>query len=117
MTPPRWGETKDEKGNLLPGGKNFFRNADRIARELGDELMKRGIHVTQSKEKFGEIRNYVYLRPKTQAQAYREAYQVIIKKYPEYRKFLSPDYPELLLEEQVIEFRRPKKRRNTHERQ
>jgi len=109
VTPPRWGELKDEEGNLLPGGEDFFRNIGKIADELGKELRKRKITVLQTKEKYGFVIAYVSLNPKTQAQAYREAYQVIINKYPEYKKFLSPDYPELILNEEVIEFRRPKK--------
>lgn len=85
MSGALWGEKKDFDGK--PIGKNFFKKIDDIAHEIGEKLRKRGIEVSDTKEKFGTVRVYCGLRD-DQVKAYQAVYKAACKKYPRYKKYI-----------------------------
>lgn len=68
-----------------------LRDLDRIAFEIGEDLARWGVTVLQTKEKFGQVRVYVYFSRGSvvsswQYYHYQRVYKKFLRRYPRYDK-------------------------------
>lgn len=76
---PCWGDETYSDGRKLE--KDFFVRIDTIALQIGEDLKAAGISVSQTKEKFGEVRVYLTHSGKLwEEAAIANAYEKAIKK-------------------------------------
>lgn len=83
--------------------KQYWKDIEDIANQIGAALHRAGIAVFQSKEKFGECRVYVSLSPK-HIKKYRKIYLKFKEQWPQYWNQsirMGADYPEFLCDDEA----------------